>query len=201
VLSEEGVSKESRTGLTWVVDPLDGTTNFMHAFPSWSVSIACVDATGEVVGVVYDPLRKETFVAVRSSGAQMISARDRKTPLMVTEPVLLREALVCTGFAAESKLRKRQADLFVRVLDNVQDVRCDGGCALHLSWLAAGRVDAVYEDWVWRWDWAAGALAAREAGAHVSVIPRRDGRALVFAGGPTVHAAIEEMLRPTMAER
>lgn len=181
LLGEEGADRGSSTGLRWVVDPLDGTVNYLYGNPQWSVSVAVEQWYGDewrsVVGVVHDPLRSEYFTAVLGRGAWL-----GEQPLAVNDPVPLERALIATGFSYTRASRERQAGVLAEVLPRVRDIRRGGSCALDLCWVAAGRVDGYYEDETARWDWAASALIAAEAGAVVT--PLRDG---VVAAGPALH--------------
>ncbi len=182
LLGEEGADRESTTGLRWVVDPLDGTVNYLYGLPVWCVSVACEDADGALVGAVHDPLHGETFRAARGAGAWLGERR-----LQVHDPVPLDRALIATGFSYDAEDRRRQAGVLAGLLPRVRDVRRGGSAALDLCGVAAGRVDGYYEDTTERWDWAAGALIAAEAGAVVSTL--RDG--LVVAG-PALHGPLAD---------
>lgn len=179
VLGEEQGETAGASGLTWIVDPLDGTTNFVYGFPAWAVSIAAADGDGVVAGVVHDPLRGETFEATRDGGAFLNGARLKLGP-----PPPLGEALVGTGFGYDADRRRRQAALLPHVLPRVRDIRRAGAAALDLCWLAAGRLDAFYEAGLKPWDFAAGLLVAREAGAgHRELDGPVDVPTLVVAAG------------------
>lgn len=162
VLGEEGTSVAGTSGVRWVVDPLDGTTNFLYGLPAFAVSIAAeVDGVTEI-GVVADVARGETFTAVRGGGAFLDG-----TPLRCNDAVDLATALVGTGFGYDADRRARQGQVVARVLPLVRDIRRVGAAALDLCWVAAGRLDAYYERGLQPWDLAAGALVAAEAGAVV----------------------------------
>ncbi len=181
---EDRASRTSRSGVTWVVDPLDGTVNFLYGIPTWAVSIAAVDADGGCVAVVHDPTRDETFTAVRGGGAWL--GRDR---LEVTAPDQLAATLVATGFAYDPVVRAEQGRFVADLLTRVRDVRRGGSAALDLAWVAAGRVDAFLEVGLEIWDWAAGALLVTEAGGRVSHHLRDVGERRVpelLAAGPGV---------------
>lgn len=171
LLAEEGASSEARSGRRWVVDPLDGTTNFLYGIPAWAVSIALEDAAGPAVGVVLDPARGEVFSAVRGEGAQLAATDGPAgdpgdaTRLAIEPAERLDTALVATGFGYDPEQRAAQARLLTVVLPRVRDIRRAGAAALDLCWVAAGRVDAYYERGLSPWDWAAGSLIAAEAGA------------------------------------
>lgn len=163
LLAEEGSHSEATSGRRWVVDPLDGTTNYLYRFPSWNVSVALEDGEGSLVGVVHDPLRGETYTAVRGEGSFLDGRR-----LAVEAPSGLDTALVATGFGYSPERRATQAQLLTRVLPRVRDIRRAGAAALDLCWLAAGRVDAYYERGLNHWDWAAASLVVSEAGGQVT---------------------------------
>jgi myo-inositol-1(or 4)-monophosphatase len=184
LLGEEGADRRGSTGLRWVVDPLDGTVNYLYAIPAWSVSVACEDEHGALVGAVVDPSREEMFTAVRHQGASR-----NGQPLRVNEPVELAGALLATGFSYDSEIRRRQAATLAFLLPRVRDIRRIGSAALDLCAVAAGRVDAYYEDTTSRWDWAAGALVAAEAGAVVT--PLASG---LLAAGPSLHTGLSALL-------
>ena len=167
VLGEEGgLTGAGTSGVRWIVDPLDGTTNYLYGFPAWAVSVAA-EYDGEVVaGVVHDPSHGETFTAVRGGGARCNGRR-----LEVTGALDLAVALLATGFAYESASRARQGEVLARVVPSVRDVRRAGSAALDLCWVGLGRVDVYYERGIQLWDRAAGMLVAAEAGAVVTVLP------------------------------
>jgi myo-inositol-1(or 4)-monophosphatase len=162
LIAEEGAASESRSGRSWIVDPLDGTTNFLYHQPAWAVSIALEDGDGALAGVVHDPARRETFAAARGGGCLLNGA-----PARVRAPAPLERALVATGFGYDADRRRWQAEELQRVLPRVRDVRRIGAAALDLAWVAAGRLDGYYERGLKRWDWAAGRLLVTEAGGAV----------------------------------
>ena len=166
VLGEEG----GATGdgeLRWVVDPLDGTINYLYEIPAFAVSVACEDSSGTIAGVVLDPLRDEVFAATRSGEAtlngSLIEIEDRPDTLGMT--------MVATGFGYDPVWRARQAAVVARVLPQVRDIRRVGAAALDLAWNAIGRVDAFYERGLNVWDIAAGALVCSRAGLAVREFP------------------------------
>jgi myo-inositol-1(or 4)-monophosphatase len=165
-LGEEGGSAEGSTGLRWVVDPLDGTTNFLFGIPQWSVSIACEDAGGVVAGVVYDPLRDELFAAER--GGPLLVDGEAVRPARRAGG--LAGALVATGFGYEADVRRAQAAIASRLLPEVRDIRRLGSAALDLAWTAAGRYDAYFEHGIQRWDVAAGELLCAAAGLEFRML-------------------------------
>jgi myo-inositol-1(or 4)-monophosphatase len=158
LLAEEGSREASESGRRWVVDPLDGTTNFLYGFPGWAVSIALEGS----LGVVFDPVRDELFVAERGQGASL-----NGRPLRLGTPPGLETALIATGFGYDAERRGKQGEVVARVLPRIRDIRRAGAAALDLCWLAAGRLDGYYERGLGAWDWAAARIVAEEAGAAV----------------------------------
>ena len=173
MLGEEGASRRGSTGLRWVVDPLDGTVNFLYGIPAWCVSIACEDEHGALVGVVHQPAAGLTYTAVRGKGAFR-----NGEPLRVNDPVPLEHALIATGFSYDVEDRRRQASALTTLLPAVRDIRRIGSCALDLCMVGAGQVDGYFEDTTSRWDWLAGSLVVTEAGG----VARELGNGLVAAG-------------------
>jgi myo-inositol-1(or 4)-monophosphatase len=165
-VGEEGGSEQGTSGLSWVVDPLDGTVNFLFGIPQWSVSVAVRDGEGTVAGAVYDPNRDELFAATREGrptlNGQAIAASGRSD---------LPTAMVATGLAYDAKVRAAQAQVLARTVPQVRDIRRFGSAALDLAWTAAGRYDAYFERTVKQWDIAAGALICERAGLEVRELP------------------------------
>lgn len=167
ILSEEsGEAEAGGSGLRWLVDPLDGTTNYLWGYPQWAVSIACHDAAGGLVGVVHDPLRGETFSAVRGGPARL---DDRDLVLAPSHD--LAQALVGSGFGYDAVRRRRQATRLMGVIPHVRDMRRGGSAALDMAWVACGRLDAYFEFGVNAWDVAAGAVIVTAAGGTVQDLP------------------------------
>jgi myo-inositol-1(or 4)-monophosphatase len=190
VLGEEGTATTGASGLRWVIDPLDGTVNYLYGHPMFAVSIACEDAQGQLVGVVHQPTTGETFSAARGAGATLDGR-----PLRVNEPASLAAALVATGFSYEPARRKLQGANVARLLPAVRDVRRAGAAALDLAWVAAGRLDGYYEHGLNAWDWSAGALLVREAGGTVVELPPAGGLPMgLVAGSAVVVEALVEQL-------
>jgi myo-inositol-1(or 4)-monophosphatase len=190
LLGEEGDDVTGTSGVRWVVDPLDGTTNFLHGIPHWSVSIACEDADGALAGAVYDPIRDELWSATREGPAMLGGA-----PLDARDDPQLEAALVVTGFGYRAELRASQAATAARLLPEVSDLRSTGSAALDLSWTAAGRFDAYYERGIHRWDVAAGGLVCTRAGLAVRDLEAFDGEpAGVLAAPPGLASRLAERL-------
>jgi myo-inositol-1(or 4)-monophosphatase len=183
---EEGRTEEGSSGLQWVVDPLDGTVNFLFGIPSFAVSVACEDHTGTIAGVVLDPIREECFEATRSGTATL-----NDDPIRGSERADLGTAMVATGFGYDARRRARQAEVVARLLPRVRDIRRFGAAALDLAWSACGRVDAYYERGVHTWDVAAGALIASRAGLEIRYIPERGEDPWGLVAAPA--AIIEEL--------
>ena len=184
-LGEEGARAESASGITWIIDPLDGTVNYLYRRSDWAVSVAAADVGGALVGVVFDPNRDELFTATREGGAFL-----NGEPIRVSDQTDLAQALVGTGFSYEVDVRAFQAEVLARVLPMVRDIRRPGCAALDLCSLACGRYDGYYEAHMWAWDRAAGELIAREAGAVVTDLPPpdSDGNDVgVIAANPVLH--------------
>ncbi len=186
LVGEEGTERASDTGLTWVIDPLDGTVNYLYQLGNFSVSIAAEDADGAVVGVVHNPASGSTFAAVRGAGAVGDGRR-----LRVNDPVPLARALLATGFGYAAEKRALQGALVARLLPRIRDIRRMGSAALDLCAVAAGGLDAYFEEGVQRWDVAAGSLIAREAGAVVTETQLPTGGPTgCLAAGPALHAEL-----------
>lgn len=167
LLGEEGALRPSRSGVRWVLDPLDGTTNYLFGIPMWSVSIAAEIDTLPVAGVVIDPSRHETWQATSGRGATL-----NGQPCRVAQGrSSLSTALVATGFGYQRERRAWEADVVSRVLPEVRDIRRFGSAALDLCWVAGGRFDAYYEWGLNAWDLSAGRLLCEEAGGRVEITP------------------------------
>jgi myo-inositol-1(or 4)-monophosphatase len=166
VVGEEGGGRSGTSGVEWVVDPLDGTVNFLFRIPIWAVSIAARDERGTFVGVVFDPNRDEMFRAELGGGAYL-----NGQPIHVSDQSELPQALIGTGFAYQSEARAQQARVVERVLPRVRDIRRLGSAASDLATVACGRFDGFYEAHLEEWDRAAGVLIVQEAGGRVGEIP------------------------------
>ena len=190
-VGEEGSSDPGTSGLSWVVDPLDGTINFLFGIPQWCVSVAVTDAAGAVAGAIYDPNRRELFSATRdgpallfADGAERVlgaagtgaasagadAADTAATPRHLGK-VELSSAMVATGLSYSAEVRAAQARVLERVIPRVRDIRRFGSAALDLAWTALGRYDAYFERTVKQWDIAAGVLICERAGLSVLELP------------------------------
>jgi myo-inositol-1(or 4)-monophosphatase len=179
----------------WVVDPLDGTTNFLHRFPAVAVSVALVEDGRPVVGVVHAPFLEETYLAARGDGARGIR-RDGSTEVLTVSDRPVERAVVGTGFPFRRKdLLPRYLDTFRRALERFEDLRRPGAAALDLAWVAAGVFEGFFELALHPWDVAAGALLIEEAGGVVSDWAGGPGYLSgdILTGSPPVHAALLEL--------
>jgi myo-inositol-1(or 4)-monophosphatase len=186
IFGEEGAFRPGTTGIRWVVDPLDGTTNYLFGIPAWSVSVAAEIAGEPVVGVVIDPSRGETWAAVAGRGArcngQSITVAEGRSSLAT--------ALVGTGFGYDAPRRAWQAGVVGHLLPRVRDIRRFGSAALDLCWVAGGRFDAYYEWGLNAWDLSGGTVICREAGGAVDIRPGR----LIVATTPSLRQPLAALL-------
>lgn len=190
VLGEEGAAREGTSGIRWVLDPIDGTVNFLYGIPWYAVSVAAeVDGVVQA-GAVLNPELGELYTAVRGQGARL-----NGEPIHCTGVRELSQTLVGTGFGYDSDRRARQAAVMSRLLPRVRDVRRFGSAALDLCQVAVGHLDAHYERGLSYWDHAAGALIAAEAGARVTGLHgRAPGADCVVAAAPGIAAAFGALL-------
>jgi myo-inositol-1(or 4)-monophosphatase len=200
LLGEEGASRPSNTGLTWVIDPLDGTVNYLYGRLDWCVSIAVEDEQGAVAGVVHQPPTGLTWSAVRDAGACCAVRTPYQTvwdggrSLSLQRQVGLETALVCTGFSYLPDRRAEQAALLQDLLPAVRDIRRGGSAALDLCSVADGTADAYYEHLIQPWDVAAGALIAHEAGTTVVRGPGTAFPQGILAAAPSLAAPLLDLL-------
>jgi myo-inositol-1(or 4)-monophosphatase len=197
LLGEEGIARVNGAGddaeYTWIVDPLDGTTNYSHGYPHFGVSIALAHRLEVVLGVVYDPMRDELFLAERGAGA---SLNDR--PIRVSKTETLIRSLLATGFSYDLSERPEQLAIWGSMQAQTQGIRRDGAAALNLCYVGAGRLDGFWEKPLQPWDMAAGALIVQEAGGIVtdyeggSFNPFGDG---VTAANAALHGAIVDVVK------
>lgn len=185
LLAEEGSAHDSASGRRWIIDPLDGTVNYLYRLPTWCVSVALEDEEGGAVAVVHDPLRDETFTAERGQGARLNGQQ-----IHVSREERPERALIATGFSYSADVRAQQAEVVSRVLPRFRDIRRAGAAALDLAYVAAGRLDGYYERGLSPWDWAAARLIVTEAGGAVAELP----------GEPRGLAAASPALLPKLLE-
>ena len=212
LLGEEGASTAGTTGITWVVDPIDGTVNYLYGLPAYAVSIAATvehdgrgstlpagtmaDGRRAVAGAVYVPAFDELFDAHEGGGAR-VNGR----PIRVSEREELSLALVGTGFGYTVERRTEQAEVARRLIPRVRDIRRMGAAAVDLCMVAAGRLDAYYERGLQPWDYAAGALIAREAGAEILALEDGElpGEPMLVAGPPALARELRAAVREACA--
>jgi myo-inositol-1(or 4)-monophosphatase len=192
ILGEEGGASSGVSGLRWVVDPLDGTVNYLYGIATVAVSVACEDETGALVGVVLDPLGSDCFAATRSGPARL-----NGEVIDGSSCASLDRALVATGFAYDAAVRREQGAIVARLLPKVRDIRRAGSAATDLASCAAGRFDAYFERGVQPWDIAAGALICARAGLALRTlaeVPAAGGRAALPSGIVVAPTALIDQL-------
>jgi len=196
ILGEEGADRTGTSGVTWVIDPIDGTVNYLYEIPSYAVSVGVRVGDEVVVGVVVNPVSGEVWTARKGAGAFLDGA-----PVRVNEAPDLAMALVATGFGYDAASRERQAQLLTHVLPRVRDIRRAGAASLDLCALATGRLDGYYEKGLKPWDLAAGGLVAREAGATVAGLRgRAAGEAITVAAPEPLFSQLTGLLEPLRAD-
>ena len=205
ILGEEGGlhrGTDAAGAVRWVVDPLDGTVNYLYGLPDFAVSIAA-EVGGEIVaGVVHAPERREVYTAVAGGGAWRTVKGQRAVPLRCNTGVPLARALVATGFGYLAARRRVQGEVVAALLPVVRDIRRGGSAAVDLCSVASGRVDAYYERGVNYWDIAAGGLIAREAGAVMAGLHGQPpGPELTIAAAPGLFGELHDQLAKLNPER
>lgn len=193
IVGEEGTDSAGESGIRWLIDPIDGTTNFQYDLPGYAVSIAALSEDRPLAGAIYIPSSKELFTATAGGGARL-----NGSPISCGTTSSLQHALVATGFSYQIERRREQAVRIAEVIPRVRDIRRFGAAAPDLCYVAAGRIDVYFEDGLGPWDWAAGELIAREAGCRTG---RFDGTPLghsqVLAANPALFAQMVELLADT----
>ncbi len=193
LLGEEGARSDSASPVRWVIDPLDGTTNFAHNLPTFAVSIGLEHAGAPLLGAVYDPMRDEMYAAVRGRGATL-----NGEPIRVSGSDVLLTSLLATGFSYDMETRGRQAHLWATFLTRAQAIRQTGSAALNLCYVAAGRLDGYWERGIAPWDVAAGAVILLEAGGTVTDFagePFRSDNQVVLASNGLLHQQLMDIIR------
>lgn len=198
ILGEEGGERPGTSPARWVIDPLDGTVNYLYGLPAWTVSVGVEWHGRPVAGAVVAPMLDEAFHAGLGMGAVLDNpvAEEFGRRLATRPPTPMSQALVATGFGYLPERRAAQAEVLAGLLPLVRDIRRVGVASLDLCWLAAGRLDAYYERGLMPWDRAAGTVIAREAGAVVTgaVEPDPDGDLTVAASHAQLHGLLREHL-------
>jgi myo-inositol-1(or 4)-monophosphatase len=194
MLAEEGGELTGEVDARWIVDPLDGTINYAHGLPIFCVSVALERAGEMVLGVVYDPIREETFVAERGRGATL-----NGEPINVSNTDELIRALIATGFPHDRAEMPEALELFGSFAATTQGMRRLGSAALDLCYVASGRIDGYYERGIWPWDLAAGIVILEEAGGKLTDyrggVLDLDGREIVASNGhlhPSIVSLMED---------
>jgi len=187
IVGEEGAQVSGSSGIRWVIDPLDGTVNYLYGLPGWCVSIAAKDREGTVVGVVHAPSLGMTWQAVRGSGAFLNGKR-----IWTSEVSQLDKALIATGFSYSREVRQGQSEAIKKLIPLCRDIRRLGAAAVDLCHVASGGVDGYFEVGLKEWDLAAGALIATEAGALVT--GGESDEVMVIAANPKLHQTLRNFL-------
>lgn len=203
ILAEEGGQiGTGASGVRWIIDPLDGTVNYLYGLPDWAVSIAAEVHGHVVAGVVHLPRRGETFTATIGGGAWLANGRaEAPVRLRVRPDAPLSQALVGTGFGYLAARRQVQGEVVAALLPQVRDIRRGGSASVDLCSVAAGRLDAYYERGLNYWDYAAGALVATEAGAVVAGLSGPISGSMAVAAPPTLFVELTAALTALRAER
>ncbi len=188
LIGEEGADRASTSGITWVIDPLDGTVNYLYDLPGWNVSIGAKDEEGQLIGVVVAPSINSTWWAVRGEGAFF-----NGKPIRCNDPIEMNRAMVATGFQYDVAHRGKQIEHLSKALPLIRDLRRNGAAAVDLCHVAMGRVDAYYEHGLKEWDWAAAGLIAREAGARFGLYGQAPYQ-MTLAAGPALYVQLEAFL-------
>ena len=198
IVGEEGAAVTSDTGLVWYLDPIDGTTNFVHGHPMWATSVAVGDESGMLAGAVYAPALGEMFSASRHAGATLQRERSGDdVPITASRCERLELAVVATGFSYDAGRRLAQSRRVAALIDRVADVRRGGSAALDLCFTAAGRVDAYFEEYLNIWDLAAGELIAREAGCESGPVGGSADAPGLCVAPPALFQAVAELVAAT----
>ena len=201
ILGEEGGERFGTSGVRWVVDPLDGTVNYLHHMPTWGVSVAAEQEGGTVIGVVVTPAFDEAYIGVKGVGAWVVKD-STATAIQVSGCSRLSDAVVATGFGYAAERRRAQGRVVHDLLSQVSDIRRIGAAVIDYCWLARGRLDAYYERGLNAWDIAAGALIAAEAGAVVTGLRDEDiYGSLMIAAAPAIADELRDFLIAADADR
>jgi len=190
ILGEEGASSAGTSGVVWVVDPLDGTVNYLYDLPGWAVSVAAKFEGVTVAGCVYAPSIKRTWSAGRGMGAWLNGA-----VIFCNDPVQFESSLISTGFSYSAQERSTQGAVVQKLIPKIRDIRRGGAAAVDLCYVACGSLDGYFERGLHPWDIAAGELIVREAGGVVSNLTGGEAnREMTVAGGPHIHGRLLDFL-------
>ncbi len=195
VLGEEGADTEGTSGVRWIIDPIDGTTNYVYDLPGYTISIAAEWEGTTVAGVVFDPKADELFAATLHGGATMNDA-----PIACAQRSDLLQCVIATGFGYQAEQRLLQANVLVHLLPQVGNIRRLGSAALDLAYVGAGRTDGYWESGLNSWDVAAGALIASESGAIVTDLEGGPAaKSMTIAAPPAIHPMLQRELQAAYA--
>jgi len=203
LLGEEGAKKISASGREWVIDPIDGTVNYLYQLPHWCVSIGLVEAETRagIVGVVHAPALDTTYVARAGSGSFRIT-HDQVSQLQVSTESRLSHSLVGTGFGYAAERRAHQGQVLAKILPNVRDIRRLGSCALDLCLVASAELDAYYERGVKPWDHSAGSLIVQEAGGlDTDLHGNRPSEGMIVAANKSINPELVAILKAQAADQ
>lgn len=209
MMGEEGTGRAGDSGVTWIVDPIDGTTNYLYRLPAWAVSIAAVVDGRSVVGCIAAPELQMVVFAVRGRGAWWIRS-GIESQLRVSHPTDLGQALIATGFGYLLERRRHQGVVVSGLMPQIRDIRRSGAASVDLCWVAAGLVDGYYEAGLHPWDFAAGALIVEEAGGMVGTLsgesvwptgPEDGERKTLIASSPVIYDPLRSLLLTLGADR
>jgi myo-inositol-1(or 4)-monophosphatase len=191
IVAEEGGGHNGDSGITWFVDPIDGTTNFLYDLPTWTVSLGAHDADGELAAVVFCPPLSETYTATRGGGAFLNGTR-----IYCNEINNIAHCLIATGFNYSPDNRLIQAARIPKIIANIRDIRRLGSASLDLCFVAVGRYDAYYEEHLFPWDLAAGTLIAKESGCTIGSIDGGEVQpSAILASPPGVFTQIQDLIK------
>ncbi len=190
IIGEEGNNQHGNSGVCWIIDPLDGTVNYLHRYPAFGISVGVeVDNVG-VVGVVYDTYHQQVY-----SGLVDDKAMCDEEKISVSDCDSLQNALIATGFLPNREIRVRQGKILTEILPNVLDIRRSGSPIIDLCRVASGVIDGFYEFGLKKWDIAAGSVIAQAAGAKVTVLPfENEANSLIVASAPIIHEEFIELV-------
>ena len=190
IVGEEGASIAGTSGITWYIDPIDGTTNFLYDLPAWAVSIGAQDSDGPLAGVVYIPALGEMFSATRGGGAFL-----NGLPIQCNSISEVSQALVCTGFSYSADQRTIQAKRVAQFIHKIRDIRRAGAAAIDLCFVACGRIDAYFEENLHQWDISAGILIAHEAGCRSGDFSGKPARpAEILTSAPAIFDQLSQLI-------
>lgn len=190
IVAEEGGGHSGNSGITWFIDPIDGTTNFLYDLPTWTVSLGAHDADGELAAVVFCPPLNETYTATRGGGAYLNGTR-----IYCNEINDIAQCLIATGFNYSPDNRLIQAARIPNIIAKIRDIRRLGSASLDLCFVAVGRYDAYYEEHLFPWDLAAGTLIAKESGCTIGSLDGGDIQpSAILASPPGVFTQIQDLI-------